>query len=99
SGRFYWLGEGIPAALEILLQKPLLLDQETAASADSLHLLGHINEHDHFDREDVGGLNKATLRHPNVRRDYVWRLADEFRRSHHKEPTMSLELFDHWEVL
>ena len=100
SDQFYWVGRVIPTALEVLFQKTTLSVEETAVAAGSLLLLSHIGEHSHeFERERVRVLNRSTMQHPGVRRDYLWRTAAEFRTEHRKEPTMSLELFDHWEGL
>jgi hypothetical protein len=99
SSQFYWIGKLIPTILGILFRKTALSIEEIAVAAESLQLLGHIREYDHFDREDVGELNKSTLPHLDIRRNYLWRIAAVFRKEHKKEPTMSVELFDYWEVL
>lgn len=101
SEQFYWIGKIIPTALDILFRKPILSSDEIDISAEALQLLGHIRgcHYRELNDDEVGKLNESTMRHPRVRQGYVWRVASAFRAEHMKEATMSLELFDHWEVL
>jgi hypothetical protein len=99
SDKFCWVGKLFPPVLEFLLSKPKLEAEEAALVAESLQLLGQIREYEHSDHHDVVDFNKSTIRHPAVRRNYLWRAVTQFRKDEAKEPSMSLDVFDHWSVL
>jgi hypothetical protein len=104
SEKFSWVGRLVFTVLLIVLKKPAISQDEVDVIAESLQILGYIREydpsdHELSDNENVSELNKLTIQHPNIRRTYLWRIAAEFRKRRKKEPTMAIELFDHWEVL
>jgi hypothetical protein len=100
SEQFYWVGQIIPTILEKLFDKIVLSPDETDTAAEALALLGHVREcHRDFSADDVVALNNLSLKQPSVRQNYFWRIVAAFRNEHNEEPTMSVQLFDHWEVL
>jgi hypothetical protein len=103
SSRFSWIGKVIPTVLEKLFGKPALSDRETETAASAILWLGLWREvdvqHHHLDDKKLGELNEATGRHPAVRRQYLWRLVEERRRTHTREPIHSHYLLGYYEVL
>ncbi len=100
SGQFYWIGRVIPTILAKLFKKNSLSPDDIHAVAVALQLLGHIREcHHDFTHDEMGTLNELSLEQPSVRQNYLWRVVAAFREEHKAEPTMSLQVFDHWEVL
>ncbi len=78
SADFYWLGEVIPSILKVLLEKSLLTEAETAATARSFWMLGHLYSNMGVHKPDIkADLNALTNRHPAVRRRLFWLLVDE----------------------
>jgi hypothetical protein len=101
SEQFYWIGQLVPTILAKLFEKPALSSSEIDVAAEALQLLGHIREchHHEYSSDETGTLNDLSLKQPRVRQQYFWRLASAYRALSKKEPTMSLELIDCWEVL
>jgi hypothetical protein len=95
SEHFSWVGEMIPAVLEILFSRPQLTHDEEEIACVALWLLGYLRRCDHpHHYEKLTSLQDATVRHPRVRQHYLWRIVEEWRQEHQEEPSGLRHLFD-----
>lgn len=72
SQEFAWLRPLLTVALVALLKKPALTLAETANAGAALALIGSLRERHEIRDEEKPSLQKLTLAHPLVRRDFFW---------------------------
>jgi hypothetical protein len=98
SDQFRWAGRLLPVVLLKLLDKQELTELEICAAARAAWLLGHVRECQE-ELDDVAPINAATGRFPDVRRNYLGLLAEEFQDEHGREPSCGTDLMLYWEIL
>ena len=99
SQRYSWVAEVFPKTLIAILSRPALSAEDVSLAALALHMLGHFRHHSDLHDQDATDLNPASVSHPKVRREYFWRLVEEFRSEHNEEPKFLSQIFDFYEVL
>lgn len=99
SEQFHWVVQIIPTVLRILIGKQSLTEEESEIASISLWWLGLPRLHDGLNEKPLQEVDRLTWPHPAVRRRYLWRLVEEWRHAHSKDPERLSSMFDYYKVV
>jgi len=99
SEQFSWVVKIIPVVLRVLLGKQSLTEEESEIASVSLWWLGLPRPHDGLNEKPLQEVDQLTRPHPSARQRYLWRLVEEWRHEHGKDPERLSRLFDYYKVV
>lgn len=100
SARYLWLGDVMPVILLKALTLPSINALSQTVLVEALRTFANVSKVRHrHPREDMKAVPEATFAHPSVRREYFWRLVEDWHTKHGRDPSTLFQVYDFYSVL